>query len=311
MFRLSAWLTESICIREVRMLENFQLAAIIRQGGEARLLRIPLHQGLQNTLAASWQEQYDAFVTDADEIRFNAGYQPEGHERFCLPDYEPPEWLADEDSQSVSDLGAITNDDGLLDATKGIVAFARDDAGEEVMLFQNFSRSHVISPGTFLLLRNGTYETTERPGLTLDTKLAAVHFPAEQKLLFRNFRTVNTFLPLGDFYEEASEQQIREVLAHDKLAPVNVEVIATESTQWFRKRFAMLRDSGVLDQYSAKQIQARSNGYDVAITISKGRIVFPAEKAAAKKLLQFLNEELFRGAITEKLFETNSKREAD
>ena len=31
----------------------------------------------------------------------------------------------------------------------------------------------------------------------------------------------------------------------------------------------------------------------------------------AKKLLQFLNEELFRGAITETLYETNSKREAD
>ena len=122
---------------------------------------------------------------------------------------------------------------------------------------------------------------------------------------------MNTFLPLGDFYEEASEQQIREVLSHDKLAPVNVEAIATESNQWFRKRFAMLRDSGVLDQYSAKQIQARSKGYNVEIHVQKGRIVFPEDRPSAKKLLQFLNEELFRGAITETLYETNSKREAD
>jgi hypothetical protein len=122
---------------------------------------------------------------------------------------------------------------------------------------------------------------------------------------------VNTFLPLGDFYEEASEQQIRQVLAHDKLAPVNVEAIATESNQWFRKRFAMLRDSGVLDQYSAKQIQVRSKGYDVEIHVHKGKIVFPEDRPSAKKLLQFLNEELFRGAITETLYETNSKREAD
>ncbi len=126
-----------------------------------------------------------------------------------------------------------------------------------------------------------------------------------------NLRTVNTFLPLADFYEEASEQQIREVLAHKRLAPEDGDALATESNQWFRKRFAMLRDSGVLDQYSAKQIQARSKGYDVEIHISKGKIVFPAEKPAAKKLLQFLNEELFRGAITETLYETNSKREAD
>ncbi len=293
------------------MLENFQLVAIIRQGSATWLLRIPLHQGLQDTLAASWQMQYDAFVADAEEIGFNAGYQPEEHERFCLHDYEPPGWLAGENSQSVPALGAITNYEALLDATRGIVAFARNGDGEEVVLFQNFSRSHVIRPGRFLFLQNNTYETTQRPGLTLDSKLSAVYAPTAGKLLFHNFRMVNTFLPIEEFYEEASEQQIKEVLGHKLLAPENADALATDANQWFRKRFAMLRDSGVLDAFSAKQIQACSMGYDVAIHLSKGKIVFPAERAAAKKLLQFLNEELFRGAITDKLFETNSKREAD
>lgn len=292
------------------MLENFQLAAIIRQGGETRVLRIPLHQALQDTLAASWQEQYDAFLEGVDEIDFNAGYLPEEHERFRLKDYALPDWLAEEDSQSVPALDAITNDDALLEATKAIVAFARNDDDEEVILFQNFSRSHVIRPGRFLFLQNNTYETTHRAGLTLDSKLSAVYMPADGKLLFHNFRTVNTFLPLADFYEEASEQQIKEVLGHKLLAAEDADALATDANQWFRKRFAMLRDSGVLDHYSAKAIKARSKGYDVDIHISKSKIVFPAERGAARKLLQFLNEELFRGAITEKLFETNSKREA-
>ena len=293
------------------MLHNFQLAAIVKQGAQVRLQRIPMHQALQQTLATTWEAQLDAFIDEAQEIAFDAGYQPEEHERFALHDFGPPEWLAGETSATIGDLDPINQDEAFIASIKGIAGFARDDNGNELVLFQNFSRSHVIRPGTFLLLRNGTYETTERPGLTLDTKLAAVHFPNEQMLLFRNFRTVNTFLPMGDFYEEASEQQIREVLAHDKLAPVNVEAIATESNQWFRKRFAMLRDSGVLDQYSAKQIQARSKGYDVEIHVQKGKIVFPEDRPSAKKLLQFLNEELFRGAITETLYETNSKREAD
>ena len=162
-----------------------------------------------------------------------------------------------------------------------------------------------------MFLQRGTYETTAQPGLRLDTKLSAIFVAAEQKLLFRNYRTANTFLPLGDLYEEASEQQIREVLAHERLAPANVEAIATESNQWFRKRFALLRDSRVLDQYSASQIQERSQGYDVEIQVERGQIVFPEDRPSAKKLLQFLNEELFKGAITETLYETNSKREAD
>jgi hypothetical protein len=292
------------------MLENFQLAAIVKQAGETRLLRIPLHQALQNELAASWTAQYDAFVKNVDEIDFNAGYTPEAHERFRLSDYDPPAWLSEEDSQSAGDLDMITNNDALLDATRGLVAFARDD-GAEVVLFQNFSRSHVIRPGRFLFLQNNTYETTRRPGLTLDTKLSAVYHPADQRLLFHSFRTVNTFLPLADFYEEASEQQIREILRHKLLAAEDADALAVDSNQWFRKRFAMLRDSGVLDNYSAKQIQARSKGYDVEVRVSKGAIVVPVDRVAAKKLLQFLNEELFRGAITETLYETNSKREAD
>ena len=73
----------------------------------------------------------------------------------------------------------------------------------------------------------------------------------------------------------------------------------------------MLKDSGVLDKFSAKEIKSRSKGYDVSITIQKGKIGFPADKSASKKLLQFLNEELFRGAITETLYETNSKRQPD
>jgi hypothetical protein len=294
------------------MLHDFQLAAIVRQGTRNRLLRIPMHQALQNSLAISWQSQVDAFAGDnSNELDFQVGYLPEANECFCLRDFDLPDWLATENSQTAPDLDAISNNEGLVDAIRGIVAFARNDQDEELMLFQNFSRSHVIRPGRFLFLQNNTYETTERPGLTLDDKLSALYFAAEGKLVFHSFRTVNTFLPLDGFYEEASEQQIREVLAHDLLAPEDVNALATGASQWFRKRFAMLRESRVLDRFSAAQIVDRSTGYEVNIHVVQGKIVFPADKASAKKLLQFLNEEIFRGAITQTLYETNSRREAD
>lgn len=292
------------------MLENFQLAAIVRQGGQTRLLRIPMHQALQDELATAWDAQHGAFVGEIDEIPFNAGYQPEAHERFVLAEFTLPDWLATEDSQSVAGLEAITNDDALLDSTKGIVAFARQD-GAEVILFQNFSRSHIIRPGRFLFLQNNTYESTQRPGLTLDNKLSAVYRQDEQALLFHNFRTVNTFLPLADFYQESSEQEIRDVLGHYLLEPEDEDALAVNANQWFRKRFAMLRDSGVLNNYTAEQIRDHSAGYEVDVAVQNGKITFPADRREAKRLLQFLNEEIFRGAITETLYETNSKREAD
>lgn len=293
------------------MLENFHLGAINKQGNQTRLLQIPLLRPLQNSLAEDWQSQYKAFIDRIDEIDFNVGYQPEEHERFCLFDYQLPEWIAKENSQTIANLDTINGNEALLDSIKGTVAFARNDQGEELVLFQNFTPSQVIRPSKFLFLEAGTYKGIKHPGLTLDEKLSAVYQPTERKLLFHKFRAVNTFLPLSDFYKEASEQEIREVLEHERLAAEDPDSLATSANQWFRKRFAMLRDSGVLDKFSAKEIKSRSNGYDVSITIRKGKIVFPAAKSAAKKLLQFLNEELFRGAITETLYETNSKRQTD
>lgn len=293
------------------MFENLQLAAIAIEGGAWCLRRVPLHQSLQVTLGGEWFEQYQGFVEGVDEIEFNAGYQPEAHERFRLMEFDLPEWLDGEDSLSAGDLEPLPQDAGAMERIKGIVGFARDAAGQELLLFQNFTRSHVIRPGRFLFLRNDTYETTESAGLTLAKKLSGVYAPVDGKLLFQSFRTVNTFLPIADFYEEASEQEIRDVLEHELLSPEDADLVVREANQWSRKRFALLRDSGVLDQYGADEIKERSVGFDVEIEVTDGRIVFPADKRSAKKLLQFLNEELFRGAITETLYETNSKREAD
>ena len=294
------------------MLENFQLAAIVKQRSQTSLLQIPLHQVLQENLAKNWQTQYNKFVTGVYEIEFDAGYKPEIHERFCLSSYKLPDWLAKENSQTIRDLAAINSKEASIDFIKGIVAFVQNYQAGELLLFQNFTRAQVIRPRRSLLLQEGTYKGIKHPGLTLAEKLSAIYRPTDYTLLFHNFRNVNTFLPLDDFYKEASEQEIREVLNHARLAPENPDALAADANQWFRKRFAMLKDSDVLDQFSASEIQSRAKGYNnVSIQISEDKIVFPANKFAAKKLLQFLNEEIFLGPITEILYETNSKREAD
>ena len=277
---------------------------------QTRLLQIPLHQALQGSLAESWEDQKDRFLDGTEEINFDAGYSPEKHERFRLPDYEPPNWLADENSQTIENLDTIASHDELFDSITGTVAMARNDQDEELVLFQNFTRSRVIRPGGFLFLEGNTYKSAERRGLTLDVDLNAVYKPTERKLLFRNFRTVNTFLPLAEFYREVSEQEIREVLDHPLLAAEDPDESVASANEWFRKRIAMLKDSGLLDRFSAGWIQERSIGYDVSVGVADDKIVFPSDKLAAKRLLQFLNEELYRGAITETLYETNSKREA-
>ena len=205
----------------------------------------------------------------------------------------------------------ITKSEELLRSICGIVAFTRRVKDEELILFQNFSPSHVIQPGKFLFLNDGVYTTTHKHAITLSGKLSAIYSVADRELLFHNFRTTNTFLPLSGFFEEATEVEIREVLAHPLFFAEDAEASATQATQWARKRFSMLRASGVLEQHTAQDIKRRAEPYGVAVQLDGDKIIFPKDKVASKKLLQFLNEEIFLGAITETLYETNSKREAD
>jgi hypothetical protein len=59
------------------------------------------------------------------------------------------------------------------------------------------------------------------------------------------------------------------------------------------------------------RLVARTFVKHLDIQVVGDKIVFPADKWAAKRLLLFLNEEPFRSGITDKLYETNSKRVVD
>ena len=293
------------------MLGDFQLAALTKEREKWQLFRIPLHQHLQDSLAVSWQQQYETFTTNKDEITFDVGYTPEEHELFHVKDYVLPECLQAGAGGQVRNLDSINEHESLIGSIKAVIAFARNHRGDELMLAQSFSRSHVIQPGRFLFLQKDTYDTPKHTGLTLGLSLTVVYEIKTSKLLFENFRNTNAFLPLTDFVTEASDHEIRDILSHPLLKSQNIETAIAAATQWSRKRFAMLKASKILDQHTAAQLLKRSKGYEVDFIVEKGRIVFPTDKHAAKRLLQFLNEEIFRGAITDKIYETNSKRRAD
>ena len=295
------------------MLENFHLAAIVqRRRDEPSLLHIPLRGDLQNELAESWTGQLDSFLDGIEVVDFDPGYKPEGHERFRIADYELPEWLEGESSLTVMQQERLDKNLASVSSIRGTVGMVRDEQADDLMLFQNFTPSRVIRPGgPIMLLEGDTYVSNNRPGLTLDSSLSAVYRASSGDLLFRNFRVANTFLPLSDFYEAASEQAIMEILDHDSLAVENPEVLAIGANQWFRKRFTLLIDSGVLDRFTPQDLEGFSQGHEAAIELDEeGKIKFPSDKAEAKRLLQFLVEERFLGPITQTLYETNSKRPA-
>jgi len=293
-------------------LQNFHLAALFEESPELIPRRFLLGRELQDSLKNQWHEQLEAFRNVSRLIDFNPGYSLESDELFKIDEFQPPEWLASRTSLTAEELASVAGHEDKFKHLVCLLAFARTAQREEIVLFQNFVSSHLIQPGRLIFRSRETYETNSRPSLALDKKLSAVYFPSNRQLLFKNFRAANTFLPLADYFSESSGEEIRQILSHRILTPettASVDALAADPPQWFRKRFAMLRASRLLDNYTAREIQASSSGYDITIQVERDNIIFPADRDAAKKLLQFLNEEIYRGAITKKLYETNSKRE--
>ncbi|MBR1369273.1 hypothetical protein RJ53_07110 [Methanocalculus chunghsingensis] len=293
------------------MFKNFQLVALTKENDELSAFYIPLDQDLQTQLSNSFSEQYKSLCKDSSEIEFDASYKPDSNELFCIHPYELPNMICDMSSHHIPTLDNVSFLGNSYTSVKAIVAFVKDSQNEELVLFQNFYNSYVIKPGRSIIFQSGIYKGVSQPIITLQNKLSAIYIPIEKKLLFKNFRNTNLFLPLADYYKEASNQEIHEILNHSLFSTENMDLIIGFSNQWFRKRFAMLQNSGILDIYSAHQILEESQGHDVHIQLDGDKIIFPVEKQPAKRLLQFLNEELFRGPITKRLFETNSKKEAD
>lgn len=283
----------------------FHLFAIVKIATKRHLERVPIHRDLQESLAQDWQRQLQDFVHGITEIRFNVGYTPGNTERFVLPDFDLPDWLVPVTEGDAIEIHEIEEED--LDRVSGMFAVSQDHNGQQCLLFQNFTRSRVLSPRALWWSQNA-YTQTGKAGFSLSDSLSAVYYLDEKKLTFSKFTTVNSFLPLMDHYWVASDEQIREVLANPLFTVDDIDTVAYRPIQWIARRFAILRESGILGSVSAEDVAQKARDYQLDIPERNGKIVFPSARAEQKKVLQFLCEEVFRGALTATIYETNSKK---
>jgi hypothetical protein len=288
------------------MIQDLHLAAVVSNGLERSLYQLPLAQGVQASLEKDWTDQLSTLVAGKEVVAFDPAYNPEESELLSVAGFESPAWLKGKTTQNANTLPKLTITDEIVSRVRGLIAFVRD-SGQEVVLFQQFSKSKVLRPGGVLVLQSsGTYTAIKDAGIILGDRLVAELRGGT--LRFESFRAINAIMPLPELYRAATEQEIRTTLSHQNVVAENVDALAKDPTQWLAKRFALLQSSGVLDKYKPKVIQGKAKKYGLTIKLEKGKIVFPADRSDAKRLLQYLNEELFRGAISDALYSTNSKK---
>ena len=266
---------------------------------------------LQDELSTAWHDLYADFANRL-RIPFDVAYQPDESQIFEVSPYELPDWLVLENTESVREANVVPNDENVFRSIRCVVALAWDsERGDQVLLFQNFTQSKIIKPSwRSMVFFQDMYQPSERYGLQLGEVLSAMFIgnPHEGELLFSKVREINTYLPMEQHYREATETEIRQVLSHPRLFVEDPDEIVGMCSQWYARRFSMLSDSGVLDDYKAEQLRELGAEVEVDLAVVNGAISLPSGRAGLRKVLTFLNEERFRGPITAGLYETNSRR---
>ena len=106
--------------------------------------------------------------------------------------------------------------------------------------FQAFERRQALdASGLSILLSKGTFKRLSDPGLTLDTKLAAVH--KNKRLYFNSFFTARRIFDLASYYREATDTEIEQFAKEPTVALKTPTALTDNADEWVRRRIALIR----------------------------------------------------------------------
>ena len=178
------------------MMKPFRLMTIVNEKKEWELKEVLLDDSLHKDLANKWEKQYKAFMGRTEEIDFKEtepGYKLDDDQAFRICPYCLPTWLAGRNSENIMNTEQIDINENLANSIKGVVAFARNDEDNELMLFQHFAPGQIIRPKSLMraikdLDSRHTYTSVEDSTFRLNENLTAVYSSKDEKLLFNHFR---------------------------------------------------------------------------------------------------------------------------
>ena len=301
------------------MIKNFYLAAATVDHNEkpdnTTLKLVDLSDGMLDNITKSWNSQYDEFMDEIREIPYTPNYTIESNSLQCffICPYDLPDWLDIWNTGNAMHIQEEFNIDN--NTIKCFVGITQDDTGEEILLFQNFTRSKLITPDRFLFRLRDQYTGVDTENcLMLDYKLTSVYFPKNKKLLFRSYLYTNSFLPLHKHYQEASETDIIDMLSRRIFYCPDKYAIANNCSKTIRRYFSRLKNSDILNIITSNDVGSIRNAgieYNIAVDVKDGQIIFPNQDEEIEKLLKLLNQDVFKTSITGEIGTTNSWRQAD
>lgn len=283
------------------------LLAICRPNGVLQLKRVKTVAELQDALEAVFstqEQQFNEGVTT--EVPFDGGWKPDKHELLVAATTDEMTAIWDASTQNITALAELDAENFQNEAIKGLAVVA-GQGGNRRLLIQSFSARQILERSFAFVLSGDTFRRLSEPAFTLGTGLAGIM--DHQSLRFKSYSNVRMIFDLASLYAEATDAQIETFAQHASLRVADVAGFKGIADQGIRKLVNAISSRGTLDMYNVAAIGAAAAEHEFPIVIEHNRIVFPGSRADAKKLLHFLDEGFYRGAMSGTPYITNSKRQ--
>lgn len=285
------------------------LLAICRPANEFILKRVKVTSDVQDLLEGVFVSQEAEFLAGVDsEIVFDGGWKPDKNELLVAPSTEAISsiWAA-----ATGNVIALDELDSASFSNEGIKALAvMMGQGEgRRLLLQNFSARQILDRRIAFIWDGDTFNRLTAPSFSIGTALSGI-LTAEQ-VKFKSFSNIKMIFDLANLYQEATNAQIDDFATHAAIAIGDVEAFKAVADQTIRKLVNAVVAKGVLDAYDVSAIHTAAVSQSFDLSVDAGKIVFPADRAGAKRLMHFLDEGFYRGPLSGDAYITNSKRKAN
>lgn len=282
------------------------LLAICKVNNGIEVKHIKTTGEVQDLLAGIFLQQEDNFTQGvSEETLFDGGYTPDPNE--LLYALHTPQ-IANIFARAFDNVTSLEKIKVEKFSEEGIVALsvAMSGHGYKRLLVQDFSLRQVLQKRFSLFLDGDTFSHLTAESFSIGATLAAI--VTEDRVKFKQFLRVKTVFDLTDLYKEATDAELSDFCDMACLSFEDSAFFVKKADQKMKKLVHAISRKEVLGKYNASEIQTAAVGQGFSVDISGDKIVIPKDKKMAKEVLMFLDDALYRAALSGTQYQTNSKK---
>ena len=286
---------------------------------DGKIYRLVVDRDSQITICATFASSVQTMINKKTLCEYDVNYKPEDDELLCIKDFQLQEEIkeairkpletsvyrkkqgktvnANEDNLGFPDIKAIFVGDCTL-----------DNKGEHFRVaFQKYRKEQNLVTIPFRLFHSGnTFKQERHFGIGITSNIDCYY--ADQGLLFNSFYFARQVFDLREYLRLATDQDVLTFTSNKALQFEDDKSFNNMVNSYVRRKIAVINDSGILKNYTAKRIKSIAKKSGIDIKVDDKKIVIPADKDAALEVLAFLDEEAYRGPFSNDLLIANSKR---